>query len=169
MNEVLKVHWIGPYFLFFVRAVLPERAIEALLGGAPEVGSQVLTKNSCRGRFHGAEWSCIVLSDSPRRRNGSGRDWPYKSAIRTEVWRGLGDGILRVARHPLGACGEAPDQMNDMGTTSQRLCDYKTVSGRLAPFFPLSEGLTRLRESAAALSTCRRTPAAWANTGAVSC
>ena len=85
MNEVLKVHWIGPYFLFFVRAVLPERAIEALLGGAPEVGSQVLTKNSCRGRFHGAEWSCIVLSDSPRRRNGSGRDWPYKSAFRTEV------------------------------------------------------------------------------------
>ena len=68
-----------PSFLFFVRAVLPERPPEASLGGAPEVGGQVLTKTSCSARLHCAEWSCVVLSDSSRHHNGAGRDWPDKS------------------------------------------------------------------------------------------
>jgi len=35
-----------------------------------------LTETSCSHRLHCAEWSCVVLSDSPRHRNRSGRDWP---------------------------------------------------------------------------------------------
>jgi hypothetical protein len=45
------------------------------LGGVPEVGDQLPPK-PLPARFHCAEWSCVVLSDSPRRRNGPGRDWP---------------------------------------------------------------------------------------------
>src|SRR5260370_32073989 len=79
-------------FLLFVRAVLPERAPEALSGRAPEVGGQVLTKTSCRPRLHCAEWSRVVLSDSPRHYNGSGRDWPDKSP---RVYQLLVDTALR--------------------------------------------------------------------------
>src|SRR5262245_23724408 len=78
-----------PISFFFVRAVLRERAIEALARALPRWVGQVLTKTSCRGHLHCAEWLCIVLSDSLRRRNGSGRNWPYKSATRTEVWHRL--------------------------------------------------------------------------------
>ena len=49
------------------------------LGGALEVGDQLVTKTSCSPHFHCAEWSCVVLSDFPRHHNGSGRDWPDKS------------------------------------------------------------------------------------------
>src|ERR1039458_6785246 len=78
-----------PSFLFFVRAVLPERPPEASLGGAPEVGGQMLTKTSCGPRVHYAEWSCVVLNDSPRRHNGAGRDWPDKSR---SVYRSFNSG-----------------------------------------------------------------------------
>ena len=65
-----------PSFLFFVRAVLPERARRRPVWAAPEGGGQILIKTSCSARLHCAEWSCVVLSDSPRRHNGAGRDWP---------------------------------------------------------------------------------------------
>src|SRR5215510_4818824 len=68
-----------PSFLFFRSSFLARESHRSPGWAAPEVGSQVLTKTSCRGRFHCAEWSCIVLRDSPRRRNGSGRDWPHSA------------------------------------------------------------------------------------------
>ena len=78
-----------PSFLFFVRAVLPERARRRPVWAAPEGGGQILIKTSCSARLHCAEWSCVVLSDSPRHHNGSGRDWTYKSAIGTKGFAGL--------------------------------------------------------------------------------
>ena len=35
--------------------------------------------SSCSLQFHCAEWSCGALSDSPRHRIESGKDWPVKS------------------------------------------------------------------------------------------
>ena len=40
------------------------------------------TKTSCGRCLQCAEWSCVVLTNQPHHHNGSGRDWPYKSAIR---------------------------------------------------------------------------------------
>lgn len=79
-----------PFFLLFVRAVLPEKAPEAQTGRSPEVGGQVLTRTSCSPRLHCAEWSCVVLGDSPRHHNGSGRDWPDKSTYRRMRFGALG-------------------------------------------------------------------------------
>jgi len=50
-----------PSFLFFVRAVLPERARRSPVWAAPEVGGQVLTRTSCSARLQCAECSCVVL------------------------------------------------------------------------------------------------------------
>ena len=97
-----------PSFLLFVRAVLPERAPEAPSGRAPEVGGQVLTKTSCSPRLHCAEWSCVVLSDSPRHHNGSGRDWPDKSATRRSAPR-----KLTLPRY--GDLGSLPDRSPQLG------------------------------------------------------
>src|SRR5215472_13435148 len=72
-------------FLFSFELSYEREPSKPWAGRLPRLVGQVLTKTSCRGRFHCAEWSCIVLSDSPRSRNGSGRDWPYKSPSRTCV------------------------------------------------------------------------------------
>jgi hypothetical protein len=69
-------------FLLFVRVVLPASAQEASFGRSPRGWRSVVTKHSCRPHFHCAEWSCVVLSGSPRHRIGSGTNWPVKSPIR---------------------------------------------------------------------------------------
>src|ERR1035437_6400080 len=73
-------------FLLFVRVVLPASAQEASFGRSPRGRRSVVTKNSCRPHFHCAEWSCVVLSGSPRHHIGSGTNWPVKSATRKEAW-----------------------------------------------------------------------------------
>jgi hypothetical protein len=68
-----RLHFFFSFELSYLRAPKKPR-----LAGAPEVG----TKTSCSPQFHCAEWFCVVLSDSPRHRIESGKDWPVKSAIR---------------------------------------------------------------------------------------
>ena len=68
-----------PSFLLFVRAVLPEREPRKPVWAGSRGWWSGSQKTSCSPRLHCAEWSCVVLSDSPRHHNGSGRDWPDKS------------------------------------------------------------------------------------------
>jgi len=72
-------------FLSFRSSSLTRQRHRSPGWAAPDLGGQVLTKNLLPWRLHCAEWSCVVLSDSPHRHNGSGRDWPYKSATRTKL------------------------------------------------------------------------------------
>jgi hypothetical protein len=72
--------WVS--FLLFVRTVLPSETPEAPSGQAPEVGGQALQNTSCSPCLRCTEWSCVVLCGSPRRHNGSGRDWPHKATNR---------------------------------------------------------------------------------------
>src|ERR1019366_1814559 len=66
-------------FLLFVRVVLPESAHEPPTGGSPGGWHSVVARTSCCPHFHCAEWFCVVLTDSPRHRIGSGTNWPVKS------------------------------------------------------------------------------------------
>ena len=76
-------------FLLFVRVVLPASAQEASFGRSSRGWRSVVTKTSCLPHFHCAEWCCVVLSDAPRYRIGSGTNWSVKSATRTLARNGL--------------------------------------------------------------------------------
>src|SRR5450759_3563332 len=69
----------NPLISLFRSSCLTRESPRSPVWAAPEVGGQVLAKTSCSPRLHYAEWLCVVLNDSPRRHNGSGRDWPDKS------------------------------------------------------------------------------------------
>src|SRR5450759_4138896 len=98
-------------FLLFVRVVLPASAQEASFGRSPRGRRSVVTKNSCRPHFHCAEWSCVVLSGSPRHHIGSGTNWPVKSPTRDSVC--LKPGLVfsggggRLPERPVGSMGYA--------------------------------------------------------------
>ena len=145
-----------PSFLLFVRAVLPVKAPEARFWRAPEVGGQVLTKTSCSPRLHCAEWWCVVLSDWPPHHNGSGRDWPYKSATRTKAGFRSNGGffgpLFRIARDPPGAVdGTSESSVNPwrllMGdlphaflpSATRALPGSRSVATRISPAEVLSD------------------------------
>ena len=81
-DEALKLRWIGPPFFFSLELSYKERAPEPRLDGLTGFAGQFSQKTSCSARLHCAEWSCVVLGDSPRHHSGSGRNWPYKSLAR---------------------------------------------------------------------------------------
>jgi hypothetical protein len=68
-----------PLISLFRSSCLTRESPRSPVWAAPEVDGQVLARTSCSPRLHYAEWLCVVLNDSPRRHNGSGRDWPDKS------------------------------------------------------------------------------------------
>ncbi len=85
-----------PHF-FFSFELSTRESPRSPIWAALEVGGQVLTKTSCSARLDCAEWSFVVLSDSPRGHNGSGSDWPYKSATRPKLECRFVDGQSEAA------------------------------------------------------------------------
>src|SRR5207244_4286988 len=82
---------------FSFETVLPERTLEAASGGIPEWGRPSIAETSSSARREVR--SCAVLSDSPRHRDCSGRDWPDErdltgdfctSRIETGIQKGTG-------------------------------------------------------------------------------
>ncbi len=67
---------------FFSFELSYQSAAEASSGRGSRGRRSVATKTSCCTRFYCAEWSCVVLTDSPRYRNGSGRVWPVMPTTR---------------------------------------------------------------------------------------
>ena len=78
MDEALKVRWIGPHFFFSFELSYQRDPSKAVWAGLRGWWSGT-HKTPCSPRIHCAEWSCVVLNDSPRRHNGAGRDRPDKS------------------------------------------------------------------------------------------
>ena len=111
-------------FLLFVRVVLPESAHEPPTGGSPGGWHSVVARTSCCPHFHCAEWSCVVLSDPPRRRIGSGTDWPVKSPARPSV-AALGL-RLTLVRRPPHSCVARGGKAGSRGAAGGLEADGKT-------------------------------------------
>jgi len=64
------------HFFFPFELSCPARPVKRRLGGLSGLAFGLPKIGSCSPCLHCTEWSCVVLCDSPRRHNGSGRDWP---------------------------------------------------------------------------------------------
>lgn len=86
---------------FFISFELscPARPLKRRLGGLSGLALGLSKIDSCSPCLHCREWSCVVLCDSPRRHNGSGRDWPDKRANRENAPAGT-TGLVVVIWSP---------------------------------------------------------------------
>jgi hypothetical protein len=155
-------------------------APEAPSGRLPRLGSQVLTKTSCSARLHCAQWSCLVLSDSPRRHNGSGRNWPVINALsgsnphwRTAVIVDVMWGYRKVvARGWINLGGKRPSWRVTPRWPSSPTCPRRAQHGapvaqrwaswgpfrRLLPAWRRWQGTARRNRPAARASSCSWLP-----------
>ena len=83
----------GLSFFFSFELSYQRVPLKPPLGGAPDVGDRLPPKPLAVPALI-AEWSCVLLSDSLRRRNGPGRNWPVMPTIRELRFPGQHPGVL---------------------------------------------------------------------------